>query len=88
MIVSIVKEDKTYYFHKNIIIDENTTVSTYLDKIESSIQTFYDSDYPITAFNILQVKLWDYENINKSNGKTPQIVMQFISLEEVLTLVA
>lgn len=30
-------------------------------KIKNSIQAFYESGYPITTFNILQVKLWDYE---------------------------
>ena len=61
MIVSITKDDKTFYIHKNIIIDENTTINIYLDKIKNSIQAFYESGYPITTFNILQVKLWDYE---------------------------
>jgi hypothetical protein len=51
------KEDKTYYIHKNIIVDENTTINNYLDKIKNSIQAFYDSGYPLTSFNILQVKL-------------------------------
>jgi hypothetical protein len=57
MIVSITKDDKTFYIHKNIIIDENTTINIYLDKIKNSIQAFYESGYPITTFNILQVKL-------------------------------
>ena len=61
MIVSISKEDKTFYIHKNIIIDENTTVYNYLDKIHNNIQIFYESGYPIWSFNILQIKLWDYE---------------------------
>jgi hypothetical protein len=57
MIVAIVKDDKTFYIHKNIIIDENTTMKTYLDKIEKSIQAFYESGYPISAFNVLEVNL-------------------------------
>src|SRR6266702_2864318 len=57
IIVSISKEDKTFYIHKNIIIDENTTIDNYLEKIKNSIQAFYESGYPITTFNILQVKL-------------------------------
>jgi hypothetical protein len=57
MIVSISKEDQTFHIHKNIIIDENTTINIYLDKIQNSIQAFYDSGYPITTFNILEVKL-------------------------------
>jgi hypothetical protein len=57
MIVSITKDDKTFYIHKNIIIDENTSINIYLDKIKNSIQAFYESGYPITTFNILQVKL-------------------------------
>ena len=57
IIVSITSEDKTFYIHKNIIIDENTTISDYLDKIKNSIQSFYESGYPLTAFNIIQVKL-------------------------------
>jgi hypothetical protein len=57
MIVSISKEDKTFNIHKNIIIDENTTIFEYLEKIKNSIQAFYESGYPITTFNILQVKL-------------------------------
>jgi hypothetical protein len=57
MIVSIIKEDKTFFIHKNIIIDENLTMQAYLDKIKNSIQAFYESGYPITTFNILQVKL-------------------------------
>src|SRR6266581_2281575 len=57
MIVSIFNEDKTFFIHKNIIIDENTTIFNYLDKIKHSIQTFYESGYPLTAFQILQIKL-------------------------------
>jgi hypothetical protein len=57
MIVSIFSEDKTFFIHKNIIIDENTTIFNYLDKIKHSIQTFYDSGYPLTTFKILQIKL-------------------------------
>jgi DNA polymerase elongation subunit (family B) len=61
MIVSILSEDKTFFIHKNIIIDENTTIFNYLDKIKHNIQTFYESGYPLTTFQILQIKLWDYE---------------------------
>jgi hypothetical protein len=57
MIVSISSADKTFNIHKNIIIDENTTMLEYLDKIKNSIKAFYESGYPITAFNILQVHL-------------------------------
>jgi len=57
LIVSISKEDKTFNIHKNIIIDENTTMFEYLEKIKNSIQAFYESGYPLTSFNILQVKL-------------------------------
>jgi hypothetical protein len=57
MIVSILSDDKSFFIHKNIIIDENTTIFSYLEKIKHNIQTFYDSGYPLTAFNILQVKL-------------------------------
>ena len=67
MIVSISKEDKTFFIHKNIIIDENTTINIYLDKIKNSIQSFYESGYPLTTFNILEVKLWDLNN--KTTGK-------------------
>jgi hypothetical protein len=62
MIVSISKEDKTFFIHKNIIIDENTTINNYLEKIKNSIQVFYESGYPISSFNILQVKFWDFES--------------------------
>lgn len=61
MIVSISTEDKTFFIHKNIIIDENTTVYNYLEKIQNNIQMFYESGYPISTFNILQIKLWDYD---------------------------
>jgi hypothetical protein len=57
LIVSISNEDKTFHIHKNIIIDENTTVNNYLDKIKNSIQVFYEAGYPLTSFNILQIKL-------------------------------
>jgi hypothetical protein len=57
MIVSISTEDKTFYIHKNIIIDENTTIYNYLEKIKNNIQMFYESGYPISTFNILQIKL-------------------------------
>jgi hypothetical protein len=57
MIVSILSEDKTFYIHKNIIIDENTTIYNYLGKIKHGIQTFYESGYPLTTFQILEVKL-------------------------------
>nr|YP_009710712.1 hypothetical protein [Amanita phalloides]QFZ98661.1 hypothetical protein [Amanita phalloides] len=67
MVAAIVKDDKTFYIHKNIIIDENTTINIYLDKIKNSIQSLYESGYPITEFNILQIKLWEYnpKSINK-----------------------
>jgi len=61
MIVSISTENKTFYIHKYIIIDENTTIYDYLEKIKNNIQTFYESGYPISTFNILQIKLWNYE---------------------------
>jgi hypothetical protein len=57
MIVSIAKEDQTFFIHKNIVIDENTTINEYLDKIKNNIQNFYESGYPLTTFNILEVKL-------------------------------
>jgi hypothetical protein len=57
MIVSIANEDKTFNIHKNIIIDENTTIENYLDKIKNSIQAFYQSGYPLSTFLILEVKL-------------------------------
>jgi len=69
MIVSITNEDKTFYIHKNIIIDENTTINNYLDKIKNSIQAFYEAGYPVTIFNILQVKLWDYNPKSTIKGK-------------------
>jgi hypothetical protein len=40
-----------------------------LEKIKNSIQAFYESGYPITTFNILQVKLWDYDPQAKIKGK-------------------
>jgi hypothetical protein len=55
MIVSICNDDKSFYIHKNIIVDENTTISNYLDKIKNNIQMFYESGYPLHIFNILQV---------------------------------
>ena len=61
MIVSISTEDRTFFIHKNIIIDENTTIYNYLEKIKNNIQNFYESGYPISTFNILQIKLWNYE---------------------------
>jgi len=69
MIVSILSEDKTFYIHKNIIIDENTTIYNYLGKIKHGIQTFYESGYPLTTFQILEVKLWDYNILSKIKGK-------------------
>jgi DNA polymerase type B, organellar and viral len=69
MIVSISSDDKTFNIHKNIIVDENTTIYNYLDKIEKSIQAFYDSGYPITTFSILQVRLWDYNPKSTIGGK-------------------
>jgi hypothetical protein len=59
IIVSIHRPDKTFYIHKNIIIDENTTINLYLEKIERHIQAFYDSGYPIDTFHYLEVKMWD-----------------------------
>lgn len=69
MIVSISTEDKTFYIHQNIIIDEYTTVFNYLEKIHNNIQIFYESGYPISTFNILQIKLWDYELKKKGENK-------------------
>lgn len=69
LIVSISKEDKTFYIHKNIIIDENTSVYNYLEKIHNNIQIFYETGYPISTFNILQIKLWDYEFNSIKKGK-------------------
>ncbi len=79
IIVSISKEDKTFYIHKNIIIDENTTIDNYLEKIKNSIQAFYESGYPITTFNILQVKLWDYTPyypMKRKNSSTSNSIYQ------------
>jgi hypothetical protein len=67
MIVSISKEDKTFYVHRNIIKDENTTMLEYIEKIKTNIQALYDSGYPVTAFNIPEVQLWDY--VPKIKGK-------------------
>jgi hypothetical protein len=67
LIVSLVKKDQTYFVHKNIIVDENTTVDMYIDKIKFNIQSFYESGYPISEFPILQIKIWDYPA--SSNGK-------------------
>jgi len=69
IIVAISKDDKTFHIHKNIIIDETTTVNNYLDKIKNSIQSFYESGYPITTFNLLQVKLWEYNPQATIKGK-------------------
>lgn len=77
MIVSISKEDKTFFIHKNIVIDENTTMQNYLDKIKNNIQAFYESGYPITTFNILQVKLWDLNPNSKTQRKTGNSIHQF-----------
>jgi hypothetical protein len=57
LVVTVISDDKTYMIHRNIIIDENTTIEIYLEKIKNSIQAFYDSGYPLTTFNLLQVKL-------------------------------
>jgi len=73
IIVSILSEDKTFFIHKNIIIDENTTIFNYLDKIQNSIQNFYESGYPLTAFQILQIKLWNYEPKTILRGKKKHI---------------
>lgn len=69
LIVSISKEEQTFHIHKNIIIDENTSISNYLDKIENHIQAFYESGYPITTFNVLHVKLWDYNFQSRIKGQ-------------------
>jgi DNA polymerase family B len=69
MIVSILSENKTFFIHKNIIIDENTTIFNYLDKIKHYIQTFYESGYPLTGFQILQIKLWNYDPKTILKGK-------------------
>ena len=69
IIVAISKDDKTFHIHKNIIIDETTTVNNYLEKIKNSIQSFYESGYPITTFNLLQVKLWEYNPQATIKGK-------------------
>lgn len=69
MIVSISTEDRTFYIHNNIIIDENTTIYNYLEKIKNNIQIFYESGYPISTFNILQIKLWPYEYKIVQKGK-------------------
>lgn len=77
MIVSISTEDKTFYIHNNIIIDENTTIYNYLDKIKNNIQTFYESGYPISTFNILQIKLWDYDRPINGKKNTQNSIHQF-----------
>lgn len=77
MIVSISNEDKTFYIHKNIIIDENTTINNYLDKIKNNIQAFYESGYPISTFNILHVKLWNYEIKGRQNLSTKSSIHTF-----------
>ena len=73
MIVSIVREDKTFYIHRNIIIDENTTIQNYLSKIEGHIQYFYESGIvspnQISTFTYLEVKLWDVYPKGNVRGK-------------------
>jgi DNA polymerase family B len=68
MIVSICNDDRTFHIHKNIIVDENTTVYNYLEKIKHNIQNFYESGYPLHMFNILQVKLWEYPTASFKSG--------------------
>jgi DNA polymerase type B, organellar and viral len=68
MIVSICNEDRSFYIHKNIIVDENTTVYNYIEKIQNSIHIFYESGYPLHIFNILQVKFWDIEPLKSSRA--------------------
>nr|YP_009715293.1 hypothetical protein [Russula subnigricans]QGK88099.1 hypothetical protein [Russula subnigricans] len=77
MIVSISTEDRTFYIHKNIIVDENTSVYNYLEKIKNNIQTFYESGYPISTFNILQVKLWDYDYKGRKKISTNNSIYKF-----------
>ena len=77
MIVSIFNEDKTFFIHKNIIIDENTTIFHYLEKIKYSIQTFYDSGYSLSTFPVLQIKLWNYESKLTLKGEKVQQVNTF-----------
>jgi hypothetical protein len=68
MIVSICNEDRSFYIHKNIIVDENTTVYNYIEKIQNSIHIFYESGYPLHIFNILQVKFWDIDPLKSSRA--------------------
>jgi hypothetical protein len=69
LLVSILSDDKTYMLHRNIIIDENTTIDRYLELIDKYIQAFYDSGYPLTTFNTIEVKMWDRKPQNSIKGK-------------------
>lgn len=71
VITTIFSEEKEYFIHKNIIINNETSIDQYLSKIESSIKKLYDSGYEFSTFPIIRIKLFILENkkigIKKSN---------------------
>jgi hypothetical protein len=70
VITTIFSDNKEYFIHKNIVINNETTINQYLQKIQSSIKRLYDSGYEFSTFPIIRIKLFilDNNNYNRKNG--------------------
>ena len=72
IITSIFSDNKEYFIHKNIIINHETSINQYLDKIQLSIKKLYDSGYEFSTFPIIRIKLFILDN-NKVSIKHTNI---------------
>jgi hypothetical protein len=67
VITSIFSDEKEYFIHKNIVINNETSINQYLEKIQSSIKKLYESGYEFSTFPIIRIKLFILDN-NRKNG--------------------
>ena len=68
MVLAII-EGKTYSFHQNVVIDNNTTFEQYYSKVEEHIRTKFDDGYGIDIINTFIVRVWDITDLRNANIK-------------------
>ena len=60
-------EGKTYSFHHNVVVDNNTTFEQYFSKVEHHIQTKFYDGYGIDIIDRFIIRVWDIDDVK--NGK-------------------
>ena len=69
LMVLIIIEGKTYSYHQNVVIDNNTTFEQYYSKVEEHIRTKFDDGYGIDIINTFIVRVWDITDLRNANIK-------------------